>query len=41
MENKTKARCDLGGKAMKTKQTNMVRKREKMKNRNTKLNRGI
>ena len=41
MENKTKARCDLGDKAMKTKQTNMVRKREKRKNRNTKLNRGI
>ena len=39
MENKTKARCQVGNKAMKTKLTNMLRGKER-KNRHTKLNRG-
>ena len=39
LENKTKARCQVGNKAMKTKLTNMLRGKEK-KNRYTKLNRG-
>ena len=42
MENKTKARCQVGNKAMKTKLTNMLRGKEgtKRKNRYAKLNRG-
>ena len=39
LENQTKARCQVGNKAMKTKLTNMLRGKEK-KNRYTKLNRG-
>ena len=39
-ENRTKARYQLGDKAMKTNITNMVRKRKERKNRNAKLNRG-
>ena len=43
MENKTKARCQLGNKARKAKLTNIVRKmkeRKKRKNEIAKLNRG-
>ena len=42
LENKTKARCQLGNKAMKIKLTNMLRgkEREERKNRYAKLNRG-
>ena len=42
MENKTKARCQVGNKAMKKKLTNMLRRkdRKKRKNRYAKLNRG-
>ena len=50
MENKTKARCQLGNKAMKIKLTNMLvcwevcweerRKRKERMNRYAKLNRG-
>ena len=42
LENKTKARCQLGTKAMKIKLTNMLRgkEREERKNRYAKLNRG-
>ena len=42
MENKTKARCQVGNKAMKTKLTIMLRgnERKKRKNRYAKLNRG-
>ena len=42
MENKTKARCQLGNKAMKTKLMNMLRgnERKKRKDRYAKLNRG-
>ena len=42
LENKAKARQQVGNKAMKAKLTNMVRKREetkKINNRNSKLNR--
>ena len=41
LENKTKARCQLGNKAMKIKLTNMLRgkEREERKNRDAKLNR--
>ena len=39
LENKTKARCQVGNKAMKTKLTNMLRGKER-KNRYAKLNRG-
>ena len=39
LENITKARCQLGNKAMKTKLTNMLRGKER-KNRYAKLNRG-
>ena len=39
MENKTKARCQVGNKAMKTKLTNTLRGKEG-KNRYGKLNRG-
>ena len=39
LENKTKARCQLGNKAMKIKLTNMLRRKER-KNRYLKLNRG-
>ena len=39
MENKTKARCQVGNKAMKTKLTNMLRGKER-KNRYAKLNKG-
>ena len=38
-ENQTKARCQVGNKAMKTKLTNMLRGKER-KNRYAKLNRG-
>ena len=42
LENKTKARCQLGNKEMKIKLTNMLRgkEREERKNRYAKLNRG-
>ena len=42
LENQTKARCQVGNKAMKTKLTNMLRgkERKKRKNRYAKLNRG-
>ena len=44
MENKTKARCQLVNKIMKTKLTNLLRGKErrkkKKKNRYAKLNRG-
>ena len=43
MENKTKARCQLGDKVMKIKLTNMLRGKKESKerkNRYTKLNRG-
>ena len=43
MENKTKARCQVGNKAMKTKLTDMLRGKEKRKdrkNRYAKLSRG-
>ena len=42
LENKTKARYQLGNKAMKIKLTNMLRgkEREERKNRYAKLNRG-
>ena len=42
VENKTKASCQVGDKAMKTKLTNMLRgkERKKRKNRYAKLNRG-
>ena len=42
MQNKTKARCQLGDKAMKIKLTNILRgkERKKRKNRYEKLNRG-
>ena len=42
LENKTKARCQFGNKAMKIKLTNMLRgkERKKRKNRFAKLNRG-
>jgi len=42
VENKTKARCQLGNKAMKTKQTNMLRGkgRNKRKTRYAKLDIG-
>ena len=40
MENKTKAKCQLGNKAMKIKLTNMLRGKER-KNRYARLNRGI
>ena len=44
MENKTKARCQLGNKAMELKQTNMLRgkkrKEERKKNRYAMLNIG-
>ena len=39
LENKTKARCQMGNKAMKTKLTNMLRGKER-KNTYAKLNRG-
>ena len=39
LENKTKARCQVGNKAMKTKLTNMLRGKER-KNRYAQLNRG-
>ena len=39
MENKAKARCPVGNKAMKTKPTNMLRGKER-KNSYVKLNRG-
>ena len=39
MENKTKTRCQVGNKAMKTSLTNMLRGKER-KNRYAKLNRG-
>ena len=41
MENKTKARCQLGNKEIKIKVTNMLRgkERKKRKNRYAKLNR--
>ena len=39
MENKTKARCQVGNKAMKTSLTNMLRGKER-KNRYAKFNRG-
>ena len=40
LENKTKAKCQLGNKAMKIKQTNMLRgKKIKRKNRYANLNR--
>ena len=39
LENKTKARCQVGNKAMKTKLTNILRGKER-KNRYAKLNRG-
>ena len=38
LENKTKARCQVGNKTLKTKLTNMLRGKER-KNRNAKLNR--
>ena len=42
LEKKTKARCQLGNKAVKIKLRNMLRgkERKKRKNRNAKLNRG-
>ena len=42
VENKTKARCQVGNKAMKIKVINMLRgkERKKIKNRYAKLNRG-
>ena len=42
LENKTKARCQVGNKAMKTKLTNMLmgKERKRRKNRYEKLNRG-
>ena len=42
LENKTKARCQVGNKSVKTKLTNMLRgkERKKIKNRYAKLNRG-
>ena len=42
LENKTKPRCQVGNKAMKTKPTNMLRGKERKKRKNTyaKLNRG-
>ena len=40
MKNKTKARCQVGNKAMKIKLTNMLRGKER-KNRYARLNRGI
>ena len=42
LENKTKARCQLGNKEMKIKLTNMLRgkEREERKNRYAKLHRG-
>jgi len=42
LENKTKARCQLGNKAMKIKLTNMLRGKEREERKNTyaKLNRG-
>ena len=43
LENKTKARCQVGNKAMNTKLTNMLRGKErkkKRKNKYAKLNRG-
>ena len=42
LENKAKASCQVGNKAMKTKLTNILRGRErkKRKNRYAKLNRG-
>jgi len=39
LENKTKTKCQVGNKAMKTKLTNMLRGKER-KNRYAKLNRG-
>ena len=39
-ESKTKARCQVGNKAMKTKLTGMLRGQERKKNRHAKLNRG-
>ena len=39
LENKSKARCQMGNKAMKTKLANMLRGKER-KNRYAKLNRG-
>ena len=42
LENKTKARCQMGNKMMKTRLTNMLKgkERNKRKNRYAKLNRG-
>ena len=40
LENKSKARCRLGNKAMKVKVTNMLRGKERKKYRYAKLNRG-
>ena len=42
LENKTKARCQVGNKAMKTKLTNILRgkERKKRQTRYAKLNRG-
>ena len=42
MENKTKAKCQVGNKEMKMKLTNMLRgkERNKRKNRQAKLDRG-
>ena len=42
MENKTKAKCQVGNKAMKTKLTNMLREKERKKGKKeyAKLNRG-
>ena len=39
LENKAKARCQVGNKAVKTKLTNMLRGKER-KNRYVKVNRG-
>ena len=40
LENKTKTRCQVGNKAMKTKLTNMLRRKERKEDRYAKLNRG-
>ena len=42
LENKAKAKCQVGNKAMKTKLTNILRgkERKKRKNRHAELNRG-
>ena len=40
VENKTKARCQVGNKEMKTKLTNMLEERKERNSRHAKLNRG-